>query len=469
MFAWLLLMSRRVGIVHNHHLVFFVPCCYCHNCKYFGVVRSMCFGCRCKEGAAEDWGHAASPTSLPASWQSGNRCQQRAGSVCRPPARSRDCGKEDALQLFTTRAMEAMGGRYTSHKVLGIGGFGVVLRAEHFDGSVRAVKFQLLSNAPSEAEMLAVRQEAQFLSTLLHPHIISLFYSGEHRVESTGQTFFVLDMELASHDMNSEMRVCSRNGTHITPLRVAQVVFQMLSALRFLHQHELVHRDIKPPNILVVGPICKLADLGLLDHCSVVLREKVAGTEGYLPPEVYRKLPMAKAWAPTIDIWALGVTAYELTFFELPFKDFQQPAPIPLEFPAEMRAQQPSIVAFMNAALQVPPHLRPLASSAQELLADFVHTRIEQKTTDEDREAERSVAWLRKRGEYVDPELVTKANRSRKKRRQANRELKLAMKSKAHSEAEAAAGASSSTPPKRPPPPPPARQRCTGELQKKVF
>jgi serine/threonine protein kinase len=77
----------------------------------------------------------------------------------------------------------------------------------------------------------------------------------------------------------------------------------MASALSFLHKHGLTHRDVKPPNIIFVGGVPKLADIGLVTDGSAV--ETYVGTEGFIPPEGSGSAPA--------DIYALGKVLYEIS------------------------------------------------------------------------------------------------------------------------------------------------------------
>ena len=89
----------------------------------------------------------------------------------------------------------------------------------------------------------------------------------------------------------------------------------MCEATSYLHRHNIIHRDIKPENVLLFEGILKLADFGLCARSNVPRRTN-CGTTDYAAPEVKQHRPYGSA----VDVWALGILAYELTTGEPPFK-----------------------------------------------------------------------------------------------------------------------------------------------------
>jgi len=217
---------------------------------------------------------------------------------------------------------------------LGAGGMGAVYRA--LDTSLQryvAVKvlrgFSGSGTSPSAPEKItSLLQEAIAQARLNHPHVVTIFYVGRHE----GEPF--LAMELVEGETLSDTL---KRGPLPYP-RVIGVAIQVADALRHAHQFGIVHGDIKPSNLLVVDEThVKLSDFGLsrlsarqTDH------EKLAGTPAYLAPELLHGSPSNMQ----SDMYALGITFYELTFGKRPFaisssqhaEDTYDKPPI-LEFP----------------------------------------------------------------------------------------------------------------------------------------
>ena len=91
----------------------------------------------------------------------------------------------------------------------------------------------------------------------------------------------------------------------------------MINALIYLHSNRIIHRDIKPENILVDNGILKLADFGWSVHSPSMRRKTFCGTLDYLPPEMITN----EEYTEAVDIWSIGVLAYELCSGRAPFHD----------------------------------------------------------------------------------------------------------------------------------------------------
>jgi serine/threonine protein kinase len=137
-----------------------------------------------------------------------------------------------------------------------------------------------------------------------HPSQLSLFHIGSNHAEG----YFYYVMELADNIgtvadyVSRTLRADLANG-RMSSDRVLDIALALTEALGHLHQNGLVHRDVKPSNIIFVNGRPKLADIGLVTDASD--SRSIVGTEGYLPPE--------GPGTPQADIFALGKVLYEIS------------------------------------------------------------------------------------------------------------------------------------------------------------
>ncbi len=190
-------------------------------------------------------------------------------------------------------------GNYTLTRLLGKGGFAEVYLAEHvYLKSLAAIKVLLTTLETSETDRFLT--EALTLAALKHPHIVRILDFG---IE--GDIPFLV-MEYAP---NGTMQQLYPRGTALTPDLVVPYVNQVASALQYAHDQKLVHRDIKPGNLLLQdNNYLLLSDFGLatLAQTSQQSNSAIIGTATYMAPEQIR----GKA-CPASDQYALGVMTYE--------------------------------------------------------------------------------------------------------------------------------------------------------------
>ena len=209
--------------------------------------------------------------------------------------------------------------RYRLDAELGRGGMGVVYRAHDtvLDRDV-AVKVLSASGLGTEGRGRLLR-EAQAAAGLNHPNIVLVYDAGEARVagraEDEGPTPYVV-MELVEGPSLHERGPDTLEET-------VGVARQVCAALEHAHERGIVHRDLKPENILLAldssGGVtaAKLSDFGLARSIATRLSVEgaVIGTVFYLAPE----LALGQTYDGRADLYALGVTLYELTTGRLPF------------------------------------------------------------------------------------------------------------------------------------------------------
>jgi serine/threonine protein kinase len=207
-----------------------------------------------------------------------------------------------------------IGGRYRLEGRLGYGGMSTVhlaldLRLE------RQVAVKLLAEHLAEDPTFISRfqREAQAAARLVHPNIVQVFDSGQD--ESTGQYYIV--MEYIEGQSCAEIL---RDDGWLEVDEAIAIIDQACEGLHYAHRHGVVHRDVKPGNLLRAreGEV-KLADFGIAkatEQSSITQVGSVLGTAAYLAPEQAR----GEEAGPRADLYALGVVTYQLISGRLPYE-----------------------------------------------------------------------------------------------------------------------------------------------------
>ncbi|KAI1148328.1 serine/threonine-protein kinase [Nemania diffusa] len=203
-------------------------------------------------------------------------------------------------------------GMFEIGKPLGKGKFGRVYLARHREsGYICALKMLKKEEIMLEKAEMHVRREIEVHSNLRHPSILG-FYGWFH---DSRRVFIILE-----YAAGGELyKVLQQEGS-FSEQRAAKYVAQVASSLIYLHSKNVMHRDMKPENILVglYGEL-KLADFGYSVHAPSDRRETLCGTLDYLPPEMIRSRDLS--YTKAVDIWTLGVLTYEFLTGEAPFED----------------------------------------------------------------------------------------------------------------------------------------------------
>ncbi len=205
-------------------------------------------------------------------------------------------------------------GRYRLESRLGYGGMSTVHLA--FDLRLeRRVAVKLLAEHLAEDPTFVSRfqREAQAAARLVHPNIVQVFDSGLD--ERAGQHFIV--MEYIEGQSCAEIL---RDRGWVEVEQAASIIEQACEGLHYAHRNGVVHRDVKPGNLLrsLEGEI-KLADFGIAkatEQSSITQVGSVLGTAAYLAPEQAR----GEEAGPPADLYALGVVAYQLISGRLPYE-----------------------------------------------------------------------------------------------------------------------------------------------------
>jgi len=243
-----------------------------------------------------------------------------------------------------TRA-RLLGNRYELQSILASGGMGRVWRA-HDSLLNRSVAVKILRSefTGNPAFLARFRAEAQHAAALHHPNIAAVFDYGEI-VDDDGEHLAYLVMELVEGDSLAALLARERQ---LDVPRTLTVVRSTAAALAAAHAAGVVHRDVKPGNVLVGRDgVVKITDFGIAwSASSVPLTQtgQVIGTAHYLSPE---QAQGGKA-GPASDVYALGAVAYECLAGRRPFDGdssvqiavmqiCDEPDPLPPNIPADVR------------------------------------------------------------------------------------------------------------------------------------
>jgi formylglycine-generating enzyme required for sulfatase activity len=200
--------------------------------------------------------------------------------------------------------------------ILGHGGMGVVYRARQLQANrLVALKMIRAVEHASPTERLRFQIETEAVARLQHPHIVQLYEAGEVR----GKPFFSLEY-CDGGTLADRLR-----KQWLTPPQAAQLIETLARAMHYAHLRGVVHRDLKPGNVLLSGAerTPKITDFGLAKRIDDEARDvsksgAVMGTASYMAPE--QAAGKVRDTGPAADVYALGALLYECLTGRPPFE-----------------------------------------------------------------------------------------------------------------------------------------------------
>jgi serine/threonine-protein kinase len=287
-------------------------------------------------------------------------------------------------------------GRYRILRKLGSGGMADVYMAEDQQLG-RRVALKVLHRRFAEDEQFVerFRREASSAAGLSHPNVVSIFDRGEW-----DGTYYI-SMELVE---GRTLKEIVREKGPAPPEAAVDLTLQILRAARYAHKHGVVHRDIKPHNVLIDqdGRV-RVTDFGIARAGTSDITEtgSVMGTAQYLSPEQAQGRPVDER----ADLYAIGIVLYELLTGQLPF-DADSPVTVALKQVSEMPvppanlvpAIPPAIDAVVMRAMEKDPDRR--YQTADEFIAALDDARAAPQTVPAappvivEEEHDRSRWWL---------------------------------------------------------------------------
>ncbi len=262
-------------------------------------------------------------------------------------------------------------GRYGVVELLGSGAMGEVYKATDPKMHDRHVAMKILSGRLSKNEIAHRRfkLEVEQLARLDHPNIVKIFDRGEHE----GRPYFVMEF-LDGFDLN----LMTSGAETRTLSEKVELARQITEALDYAHSRGLVHRDIKPGNIMIIRPgnedQAKLVDFGIVhqERSNLTQASTQPGTFSYMSPEALVGAEIDNR----SDLFSLGIVLYELFTLEHPFQAATDPIVIDKirrEEPSRPRQKNAEIPSALDAIIlklleKDPVHRPPRAQEVAEAL-----------------------------------------------------------------------------------------------------
>uniref|UniRef100_A0A4X1V396 Dual specificity protein kinase TTK n=1 Tax=Sus scrofa TaxID=9823 RepID=A0A4X1V396_PIG len=229
------------------------------------------------------------------------------------------------LQISASSSNECIsvkGKIYSILKQIGSGGSSKVFQVLNEKKQIHAIKYVNLEEADSQT-IDSYRNEIAYLNKLQqHSDKIIRLYD----YEITDQYIYMV-MECGNIDLNSWLK----KKKSINPWERKSYWKNMLEAVYTIHQHGIIHSDLKPANFLIVDGMLKLIDFGIANQMqpdtTSIIKDSQVGTVNYMPPEAIKDMSSSREngkskskISPKSDVWSLGCILYYMTYGKTPFQ-----------------------------------------------------------------------------------------------------------------------------------------------------
>ena len=248
-------------------------------------------------------------------------------------------------------------GDYEILEKIAQGGMGVVYKARQLSlNRLVAVKMILTGPMAGETEIKRFQQEAEAAANLQHPNIVAIHEVGEHE----GRHYFSMDFV-----DGQSLALMTKEGPMAAP-RAAELVKTLAEAIQFAHQRGILHRDLKPHNVLIDSRgIPRITDFGLAKQVnqdsSLTMEGALMGTPSYMSPE--QAAGRHDLLGPGSDVYSLGAILYELLTGQPPFR-----GKTPMETVRQVIDREPATPSKLNS--KVPGDLETICRKCLEKKPD---------------------------------------------------------------------------------------------------